>query len=332
MRNVLRTRFTQRFGLTTPIVSAPMAGASGGALAQAVSDAGALGFVGGGYGELEWIRRELVLCQPRQVGCGFVTWAIEKNDHAFSLALEHKPKAMFLSFGDPRSFARRATVAGIPVFCQIQEIAQLSSAIEAGAEVIVAQGSEAGGHGLDRRSVMCLVPEVRDWLDLHAPHVLLLAAGGIADGRGVAASLMLGADGVVVGTRFWATVESLAVEEAKQYSLALNGDTTIRSGIFDILRRKNWPRDYSFRAYRNALHRSWEGRECALAANPTQARADFEKATLAFDYESAHITVGECIGLIDDLPNAGDLVRRMSSQAISHLTSHANGLEYKKSH
>lgn len=319
MRDPLQTRFTQRFGLTIPIVSAPMAGASGGALAQTVSEAGALGFVGGGYGELDWTRRELGLCQPERVGCGFVTWAIAADDRAFALALEHRPKAMFLSFGDPRPFARRARALGIPVFCQIQELAQLPQAIEAGADVIVAQGSEAGGHGLDRRSVMCLVPEARDWLDAHAPSVLLLAAGGIADGRGLAASLALGADGAVVGTRFWATVESLAVPAAKAFALNLDGDATCRSGIFDILRRKNWPEEYSFRAYRNALHRRWEGKEVALATDPQQVRAEFEAATLACNYDIAHITVGECIGLMNDMPHAAELVQRMAAQARQHI-------------
>lgn len=319
MRDPLHTRFTQRFGLTLPIVSAPMAGASGGALAQAVSEAGAFGFVGGGYGELDWMRRELALCQPERVGCGFISWAIAADDRAFALALEHKPKAMYLSFGDPSPFAPRAHALGIPVFCQIQEIAQLPRAIEAGADVIVAQGSEAGGHGMNRRGLMCLVPEVRDWLDANAPDVLLLAAGGIADGRGLAASLALGADGAVVGTRFWATVESLAASAAKAFALGLDGDATCRSRIFDILRQKNWPEEYSFRAYRNAMHRRFEGHEAALAADSQLARAEFDAATLACNYDIAHITVGECIGLMRDLPHAAELAQRMAEQARQHI-------------
>jgi nitronate monooxygenase len=320
MRDILQTRFTKMFGLAVPIVSAPMAGASGGALAQAVSDAGAFGFLGGGYGESDWLSRELALCQPAQVGCGFVTWAIDANDRAFCIALEHKPKAIFLSFGDPHSFAKRSKDLGIPVFCQIQELTQLPAAIDAGADVIVAQGNEAGGHGMDRRSVMCLVPEVRDWLDAKAPHVLLLAAGGIADGRGLAASLALGADGAVVGTRFWASAESLAVTKAKEYSLGLNGDATSRSGIFDVLRRKNWPTEYNFRAHRNKFHQSWEGKEAFLTSDPEQARLEFDAATVACNYDIAHITVGECIGLIDDLPSAADLVGRFAEQATLRLS------------
>lgn len=319
MRDPLQTRFTQKFGLTIPIVSAPMAGAAGGKLAQAVSDAGGLGFVGGGYGELDWTRRELGQCQPERVGWGFITWAIAADDRAFALALEHKPKAMFLSFGDSRSFAQRARALGIPVFCQIQELAQLPQAIDSGADVIVAQGNEAGGHGMNRRSVMCLVPEVRDWLDAHVPDVLLLAAGGIADGRGLAAALTLGADGAVVGTRFWATSESLAVPAAKAFALGLDGDATSRSRIFDILRRKNWPKEYGFRAYRNAMHRRWEGCEAALAADPVQAQVEFDAATLACNYDIANITVGECIGLMHDIPHAAELTQRIAAQAREHI-------------
>ncbi len=125
MQAELRTRFTDRFGLRIPLVCAPMAGVSGGALAAAVSGAGALGFVGGGYGDVEWTRRELERSDARAIGCGFVTWAIAADERAFDLALEFKPRALFLSFGDPRKFAQRARDRGIPVFCQIQTLAQL---------------------------------------------------------------------------------------------------------------------------------------------------------------------------------------------------------------
>ena len=295
MRAELPTRFTDRFGLRFPLVCAPMAGVSGGALAAAVSGAGALGFVGGGYGDVEWTRRELERSDARAVGCGFVTWAIAADERAFDLALEFKPRALFLSFGDPRKFAQRARDRGIPVFCQIQTLAQLPEVIDAGAEVIVVQGTEAGGHGMSRRTVMTLVPEVRDWLEAHSAQTQVLAAGGIADGRGLAAVLALGADGAVIGTRLWATEESLAPQAAKLAALALDGDSTCRSRIFDILRRKNWPLEYDFRAYRNAMHRRWEGHEQALREAPATARAEFQAATTVGDYTVAHLTVGEAI-------------------------------------
>jgi nitronate monooxygenase len=319
MKDPLRTRFAERFGLTVPIASAPMALASGGRLAQAVSDAGALGFVGGGYGDADWTRRELALADARSVGCGFITWAIEADCRAFDIALEFRPRALFLSFGDPRPFARRARAAGIVVFCQVQTLAQLPVALEAQADVIVAQGTEAGGHGMQARTTMSFVPELRDRLDAQAPGTLLLAAGGIADGRGLAATLALGADGALVGTRLWACAESLAAEGAKQRALAIDGDATCRSRIFDVLRRKNWPREYSFRAYRNAMHRRWEGLEAQLEVDPAAARAEFDAAAARGDYDVAHVTVGEAIGLVRDLPPAAALVERIAAEARAAL-------------
>ena len=98
--------------------------------------------------------------------------------------------------------------AGVPVICQTQTMRHVEEALDAGAMAIVAQGTEAGGHG-GRRATLPFVPEVADLLAKRAPEVLLLAAGGIADGRGLAAGLMLGADGALVGTRFWAAEEAL---------------------------------------------------------------------------------------------------------------------------
>jgi nitronate monooxygenase len=311
----LASRFCERFGLSVPIASAPMALASGGRLAQAVSAAGALGFVGGGYGDPEWVERELALVDPASIGVGFIDWAIAADPRAFELALARRPRAMFLSFGDPRAFAQRARAAGCAVFYQVQSLSQLPWALEAGAEVVVAQGSEAGGHGMDTRATMSFVPEVRDWLDAHAPATLLLAAGGIADGRGLAAALALGADGALIGTRFWATAESLAPDGAKQRALAIAGDETRRSRIFDVLRRKNWPREYGFRAYRNEMHRRWEGREADLEADPAAARAEFDAAVARGDFDIANVTVGEAVGLVRDLPPAAEMVARLAREA-----------------
>lgn len=319
MVQALSTPFTERFDLQVPIACAPMAGVSGGALAMAVHRAGGFGFVGGGYGEETWTRRELGAVEPGTVGCGFVTWAIENDDRAFEAALDMSPRAIFLSFGDPHRFARRALDRGIPVLCQVQLLEQVPQAVDAGASIIVAQGTEAGGHGMSRRSIMSLVPEIRDWLDARAPGKLLLAAGGIADGRGLAAALMLGADGAVVGTRLWASRESLAAERAKVFAQALDGDSTCRSSVFDVLRRKHWPREYDFRAYRNAMHKRLEGDIEALRRSPDAARAEFDEAAARGDYSIAHLTVGESIGLVHDVPGAGEIVERMAAQAAMAL-------------
>ncbi len=321
------SRFSTRFGLTTPLALAPMALAAGGALASACAHAGALGLVGGGYGDLAWTQREyrlaLELAQGTgRIGCGFITWKLHEDASALDWLLDlppaQRPRALMLSFGDPRPHAARIAAAGVPLICQVQRMAQVPQAIEAGAAVIVAQGAEAGGHGmnaLDGRATFTLVPELADWLAAHAPGTLLLAAGGIADGRTLAAALVLGADGALVGTRLWATRESLAAPAAQAQAVQTDGDGTARTAVFDILRRKHWPAPYDFRALRNPLHRQWEGRIDALRASPDAARADYDAGVRNGDFNAAHATVGEAVGLVHDLPGAGAVVARMHDGA-----------------
>ena len=330
----LNTRFAQRFQLTTPIALAPMALATGGALAAACAQAGTLGLVGGGYGDLAWTQREYQLAQTllkdesaalKRLGCGFITWKLDENDEALDWVLTQAPRAVMLSFGDPRPYAKRIQASGAALICQIQRLDQLPHALEAGAEVIVAQGGEAGGHGanaLEGRSTFTLVPEVADYLAAHAPDTLLLAAGGIADGRGLAAALMLGADGALIGSRLWATSESLAAAGAKTQATQTSGDGTARSAVFDILRRKNWPAPYDFRAIRNDLHRQLETNIAALQAHPDAARADYDAGVKTGDFTRAHATVGEAVGLISDVPPARDLIARLSEQAINAIGRH----------
>jgi nitronate monooxygenase len=330
----LNTRFVQRFQLTTPIALAPMALATGGALAAACAQAGALGLVGGGYGDLAWTQREYQLAQTllkddatalHRLGCGFITWKLDENADALDWVLAQHPCAVMLSFGDPRPYAKRIKASGAALICQIQRLDQLPLALEAGADVIVAQGGEAGGHGanaLEGRSTFTLVPEVADYLAAHAPDTLLLAAGGIADGRGLAAALMLGADGALIGSRLWATSESLAATGAKAQATQTSGDGTARSAVFDILRRKNWPAPYDFRAIRNDLHRQLETNIAALQANPDAARADYDAGVKAGDFTRAHATVGEAVGLIADIPPARDLIARISKQAVNAIGRH----------
>ena len=324
------SRFSQTFGLTTPIALAPMALASGGALAAACARAGALGLVGGGYGDLAWTQREYTLAahaaDTGRIGCGFITWKLDEDASALDWVLDlpppQRPRAMMLSFGDPRPYAARIAAAGVPLICQIQRVEQAQQAMEAGAQVLVAQGAEAGGHGmnaLNGRATFTLVPELADWLAAHAPGTLLLAAGGIADGRTLAAALALGADGALVGTRFWATAESLAPQGAKERAVATNGDGTARTEIFDILRRKHWPAPYDFRAIRNTLHRRWEGSIDALRAHPEEARVHYDAAWQAGDFDAAHVTVGEAVGLVHDLPGAGEVVASLGQEARARL-------------
>jgi nitronate monooxygenase len=320
----LNSRFSRHFDLTAPIVLAPMALATGGALAAACARAGALGLVGGGYGELAWTQREYQLAQPAadtgRIGCGFIVWKLDQDASALDWVLEQKPRAIMLSFGDPRPYAKRIAAAGAELLFQVQRVEQVPMALEAGARVIIGQGGEAGGHGmnaLNSRATITLVPELADWLAAHSPETMLLAAGGIADGRTLAAVRVLGADGALVGSRLWATQESLAPAGAKQLAVDTSGDGTARSQVFDILRRKDWPAPYDFRAIRNALHRKWEGRLDATSYD--EARADYDAGVKAGDFTRAHATVGEAAGLIHDLPPAAQVIERMRADAAAIL-------------
>ena len=330
----LQTRLTRQFGLDAPLVLAPMALASGGALAAACANTGVLGLVGGGYGDLDWTQSQYELAvnltpsgpARSRLGCGFITWKLDENASALDWVLDQpegdKPRAIMLSFGDPRPYAARIEAAGATLICQVQRLEQVPQALEAGARIIVAQGGEAGGHGmnsLNSRATLTFVPELADWLAAQAPDTLLLAAGGIADGRTLAAALVLGADGALVGSRLWATKESLASQGAKDQALATDGDGTARSSLFDILRRKNWPEPYDFRAIRNALHRRWESSAQSLQADPAAARADYDEGVKTGDFSRAHATVGEAVGLITDLDAASSVIQRMSLDASAVL-------------
>jgi nitronate monooxygenase len=314
----LATRLTRRLGLEHPILSAPMALAGGGALAAAVSRAGGLGLIGGGYGDGDWLAAQLHAAGNARIGCGFITWSLAKQPHLLAQLLAHEPAAVMLSFGDPAPFAPEIAGAGVPLICQCQSLAHVRQALDAGAAIVVAQGGEAGGHG-HRRGTFAFVPEVADLLAAESPDTLLLAAGGIADGRGLAAALMLGADGVLVGTRFWASREALVHERHQAAALAASGDETARSSIPDIARGLDWPKPFDIRTGDNAFLREWAGREAELKAAIAEEGPAYLAAFAAGDPDKAAAIFGEAAGLVRDIPPAGEIVERMVGEAVASL-------------
>ena len=205
---MLKTRLTQCLEINHPIIQAPMAFAAGGQLASAVSAAGGLGMIGGAYGDNNWLETEFQNAGNQSIGCGFITWSLDQQPHLLDQVIEHKPKALMLSFGNPAAYIEKIKSHGIKAICQVQTMKDAANAIDLGADIIIAQGSEAGGHG-ESRGTLNFVPEVADYIAAKSPDTLLCAAGGIGDGRGLAAALMLGADGVLVGSRFWASEEAI---------------------------------------------------------------------------------------------------------------------------
>lgn len=316
----LSTRLTQRLGIDHPVLSAPMALAGGGALAAAVTRAGGLGLIGGGYGDASWLESQFAAAGNTRIGCGFITWSLAKQPHLLGAVLSHKPAALMLSFGDPRPFADEIAEAGVPLICQCQSIAHVREALEAGAAIIVAQGSEAGGHG-HRRATLPFVPEAADLIARESADTLLLAAGGIADGRGLAAALMLGADGVLVGTRFWASREALVHANHQQAAVGATGDDTLRTSLPDIARELDWPKPFDIRVSDNAFTRKWAGRDAELKAGIAQEGPAYRAAFGAGDPQNAAVIFGEAAGLISDVPSAGEIVERMVSEAAALLSS-----------
>jgi nitronate monooxygenase len=314
----IRTALSDAFGLQYPIVSAPMALVSGGRLTAAVSKAGGLGLVGGGYGDPDWLREELSLARDeakRPWGVGLITWSA--THETVELALTWEPHAFMLSFGDPAPYARAIKEAGCRLLCQVQDVEGALEAKAAGADFVVAQGAEAGGHGAERASTLPLVPAV---VDAVSP-TPVLAAGGIADGRGLAAALMLGAQGALVGTRFYASIEALGHEQAKERIVSARGDETKRTRIFDVVRGLEWPEDYTGRALRNLFLERWDGREEELAAALDTEGPAFREAVQKGDTDTAMVWCGEAADLISDVPAAAELVRSIGAEAEACLRS-----------
>ena len=312
---MIETPLTRRLGIAHPIILAPMATASGGQLAGAVSDAGGLGLIGGGYCDAEWIDAEFEAAGNRPVGIGFITWALADrltDDPTFlTRILDRRPKAVFLSFADPAPVAPMVREAGVPLIVQVQTLRDARRAVEVGAEIVVAQGSEAGGHG-ERRATMTLVPEVADMVarhDIeHGTDTLVVAAGGIADGRGLAAALMLGASGVVMGSRLWASDEALVHPDMIDAGLMATGDETVRSSVMDIARELDWPQRYTARVLENDFTRRWHHDIEGLKADAERQSSRWRRAWVEGDTSVANTFVGEAAGLIRSRESAADIL------------------------
>jgi nitronate monooxygenase len=189
----------------------------------------------------------------------------------------------------------------------------------AGAAAIIAEGGESGGH-IGETTTMALLPQVCD-----AVTIPVLGAGGIADGRGLAAALMLGAAGVLIGTRFSATPEALGHEHVKRALTEAAGGDTGRTRLFDAVRGLDWPAPYTGRAVRNAFTDRWEGREAELRANRVE-QDRFRAAVREGDTATAVVWAGEGIDLISSIEPAADIVARIAGDAEQMLRGTARWL------
>lgn len=317
----IATPLTQLLGIRHPILLAPMDTIAGSRLTRAVSEAGGFGILGGGYGERARLEAETQrLSGFGPFGIGFITWSLARQPELLDIALDTRPQAIMLSFGDPAPFASRIKARGARLICQVQSEDMARQALDAGAEILIAQGTEAGGHGASRTTVD-IVPAI---VDLAAGGVPVVAAGGIADGRGLAAMMMLGASGVLIGTRFYASVEADGANEAKQRIRAADGNDTVRGVVFDWSRNLFWPAPFTARTLVNDHVRRWTGREIELMQRASEVAKEYAAAKAAGNFEVAAVFAGEAVGLIHDIPPAAEIVERIAAEAEQLLAGRRN--------
>jgi NAD(P)H-dependent flavin oxidoreductase YrpB (nitropropane dioxygenase family) len=313
----LHTPVCDLLGIGVPVGNAGMAGGTAGPeLAAAVANAGGLGGLGGiSRGGPEALRADIrktreLSSKPFSVNL----WVhiLPTLPQLLDVCVEERVPSVTFTFGDPAPYVGRMKDAGIKVIHQVQTVAQAKQAATAGVDVIIAQGGEAGGH-TGSVATMALVPQAVD-----AAHgVPVLAAGGIADGRGLVAALALGAQGVVMGTRFVAAEESRpSAHQHRERILAATADDTIWTDVFDIIDGIPWPWPEWIhgRTIRTPFADEWHGRETELREQIAAIRAESTTAHEAPD--RAHSAyAGQASGLVRDVKTAAQIIAAITREA-----------------
>ena len=311
---MIRTPVCDLLGIEHPIAIGGMGSIYSPALSAAVSNAGGLGAMGCHDLSPQRIRDGAAAIREatnKPFALNFLIFDAEED--SFAAALAERPPMMAFAWPRPdqdiKAYIDRAHEIGCKVTFMAGGVPEAVRAAEAGADVIVAQGTEGGGH-VGWMSSMTLVPMV---VDAVAP-IPVLAAGGIADGRGLAAAIALGADGVLMGTRFLASVESPLHANFKQAILDSDGHDTFLTEIPDLAAGLVWPGAMS-RARRNAFVERWAGREWMIRQNQREVFRGVRAAREAGDADEAPLSMGQDAGLIDDIPPAAEIVSRIAAEA-----------------
>jgi nitronate monooxygenase len=318
---VISTKLTELLGIDHPVVCAPMGSVSGGRLASAVTRAGGLGLVGASYGDAAFIDEHVA--QAAETGgvwgVGCVMFTFDDRPGLWDKVLGYAPPVIALSFGDAaqvHKYVGSAADAGSHVMVQVHDPEQAAVAVQAGASVLIAQGAEAGGHHRSQ-ATLPLIPAV---LDVTQGAVPVVAAGGIADGRGLAAALALGADGAMMGTRFAATEESLATAGFKSHLVSAATADTVNTHAFDVVRGIPWPAGHPARAVANDFTRTWTGRDAELAAQRAAVEPEWAAAVARDDTSQRAMFAGEVLDLIQDIQPAAQVVHGVVADAEEILT------------
>jgi nitronate monooxygenase len=310
---MLHTYITEAWRLRYPIIGAPMSGVAGGKLAHAVSAAGALGMIGvGSTTTTSYIEREAQVARGadhQRFGIGLMAWAIEARPELLLASLEARPFLIAISFGSPAPYVERLHQAGIQVATQVNTRAEAISAEQAGVDLVVVQGAEAGGHHMGRVSTLPLLQAA-----LETTRLPVVAAGGIASARGLAAALAAGAEGAWIGTCLLASPEIESSPQARERVLLAQDTDTIHTRIFDVAQGIPWPSQYPGRALRNHFTEQWQHREEELAWN-VAAGQQLREARERREFDVAFIYAGEGVGLVSEARPALDVIRDLGEGA-----------------
>lgn len=320
---MLHTFLTDGLGLRYPIIGAPMAGVAGGRLARAVSHAGGLGMIGiGSETKVSFIEREAEIARGQddtRFGLGLMIWAVERRPELLDACLAARPALLSLSFGTIAPYFERVHAAGILVATQVQTRQAALEAEAAGVDLIVAQGTEAGGHS-HRAGVgtLTLLQTV-----LGAVEAPVLAAGGIASAAGLAAILAAGAQGAWIGTAFLASGEADNTNEARQRLIAAGETDTVLTDVFDRVQRTAWPAEHPGRALRNRFEAEWHGRADQL---PEEVKDQYQQSRAQRDYDVAVIYAGQAAGMVTAERPAGEIAREIGEGAEALLRKRCEAL------
>jgi nitronate monooxygenase len=312
---MLSTPWSRSFGLRVPIVNAPMGGVAGGRLAAAVSAAGGLGMVGMG----SIATRELLQTELQQVrgtfGIGLVDWVMRNEAGLLEDALAAEPVLLSVSFGTDWSWVGKAHDAEIATVTQVYDSLGARQAVDAGIDILVARGAEGGGHGDVKLGTLPLLDTVLD-----AVSVPVLAGGGIASARSLAAVLAAGASGAWVGTRLAACPEALTGDGSRRALIAARATDTAITRVFDVAQGRPWPARFPSRVLTNDFVERWTGKEDALASD-RRAREELAASIAADDRQIAPVDAGEGVGMISDDASVGEVIETMCSGAESLLSA-----------
>jgi nitronate monooxygenase/enoyl-[acyl-carrier protein] reductase II len=320
---MLRTPVCNLLGIDVPIIQAGMGPWTGAELVAAVSNAGALGSLGAAGRSVAALHAELTRLRSltdRPFAINFTLPAL--TEETFAAALAARPAVISFALGEPGPLVSRAHAAGCLVVQQVHTVAQGDQAVVGGADVVIAQGGEAGGFGGAVGS-MALVPQV---VDAVAP-VPVLAAGGIADGRGLAAALVLGAQGVNAGTRFLASTEAPIAAAWKQALTAAAAEDAVKVPVWDDIFPSPGAGPYGAqypvvpRALRTPFIEAWQGRGDAARREAERLRGEVGAAVQEGRMEEAVPFTGQSVGLLREVLPAAEIVRRLVAEAEAALRS-----------